>query len=161
MKLFSKIIASALLAAGVPVTAAAVYAQDQAIVLKGNVRLVKVTLDDGGENSVELVDPDTIVPGDKLIFTTAYSNTSAEPVQNFVVTNPVPPAVRLAADTDADLIVSVDDGQNWGRLADLSVEGEDGAVRAATHADVTHIRWTLATVAPGEKGQLEYSAIIR
>ena len=49
----------------------------------------------------------------------------------------------------------------WGNLAELSVEGEDGTLRSATHADVTHLRWTLASVAPGESGKLEYSAIIR
>ena len=161
MNLLTKIIVSALLASGGLTTAPALHAQDQAIVLEGGVKLVKVTLDDDGESSVELIEPDTIVPGDKLIFTTAYSNTGLEPVENFVVTNPVPPAVRLAEDSNFDLLVSVDNGENWGDLAELSVEGEDGNLRSATHADVTHLRWTLASVAPGESGKLEYSAIIR
>lgn len=161
MKLFNKILVIALAALTGAATVSAANAQGQAIALVGDVKLVKVNLDDGGETTTELVEPDTIVPGDKLIFTTAYNNTSNEPVTNFVVTNPLPEAVRLAGDADAGLTVSVDNGTNWGKIADLSVTEEDGKARAATHADVTHIRWTLATVAPGEAGQLEYPAIIR
>jgi len=78
-----------------------------------------------------------------------------------VVTNPLPAAVRLAPDADADLVVSVDGGESWGMLANLSVTEDDGSIRPAQHADVTHVRWTLALVRPGESGRLEYPAIIR
>lgn len=161
MKNFAKIAAAILLASGTMAASAPAFAQAQAIDLKGDVKLEKVMIDDGGEPSVELVEPGTIVPGDKLIFGTEYSNNSADPVTNFVVTNPVPNAVRLAPGAPADLTVSVDGGANWGQLAALSVEQADGTSRPAQHADVTHIRWTLAAVAPGEKGRLEYPAIIR
>ena len=43
----------------------------------------------------------------------------------------------------------------------LSVMAEDGGSRPAVQADVTHVRWTLPSVAPGESGRLEYPAIIR
>ena len=43
----------------------------------------------------------------------------------------------------------------------IDVTGEDGSSRAATHSDVTHVRWTLETIAPGDGGRLEYPAIIR
>ena len=161
MKNFAKIAAAILLASGTMSASAPALAQAQAIDLKGDVKLEKVMIDDGGERSVELVEPETIVPGDKLIFGTEYSNNSADPVTNFVVTNPVPNAVRLSPGAPADLTVSVDGGANWGQLAALSVEQADGTSRPAQHADVTHIRWTLASVAPGEKGRLEYPAIIR
>lgn len=161
MRNFAKIAAAILLASGTMSASAPALAQAQAIDLKGDVKLEKVMIDDGGERSVELVEPETIVPGDKLIFGTEYSNNSADPVTNFVVTNPVPNAVRLAPGAPADLTVSVDGGANWGQLAALSVEQADGTSRPAQHADVTHIRWTLASVAPGEKGRLEYPAIIR
>lgn len=161
MRNFAKIAAAILLASVTMSASAPALAQAQAIELKGDVKLEKVMIDDGGERSVELVEPETIVPGDKLIFGTEYSNNSADPVTNFVVTNPVPNAVRLANGAPADLTVSVDGGANWGQLAALSVEQADGTSRPAQHADVTHIRWTLASVAPGEKGRLEYPAIIR
>ena len=141
--------------------AAPAYAQQKDIDLKGDVKLEKVVTGENGEDTVELVTPDTIVPGDRLIFGTDYSNKGAQAVANFVVTNPVPKAVRLAPDASDELIVSVDGGESWGRLSTLTVAGDDGAQRAAAPEDVTHIRWTLASVAPGESGRLEYPAIIR
>ena len=136
-------------------------AQDQAISLSGSVMHETVSLDASGKEVTELVEPNTIVPGDRLIFRTDYNNGSDEAVDNFVVTNPLPPAVRLAPDADTTLIVSVDGGKSFGTLSQLSVIAEDGGSRPADQADVTHVRWTLPSVAPGESGRLEYPAIIR
>ena len=135
-------------------------AQDQAISLSGSVMHETVSLDASGKEVTELVEPNTI-PGDRLIFGTDYHNGSDEAVDNFVVTNPLPPAVRLAPDADTTLIVSVDGGKSFGTLSQLSVIAEDGGSRPAIQADVTHVRWTLPSVAPGESGRLEYPAIIR
>lgn len=140
------------------------FAQDQAeqpITLVGEVHAVVETTDEDGNTQVELVEPDTIVPGDRLLFGTSYTNSGTEAVENFVMTNPLPAPVRLAPDADPDLVVSVDSGTTWGRLAELTVTPEGDAPRAAQHADVTHIRWTLEVVEPGQSGRLEYPAIIR
>ncbi len=158
MKLLGKICA-ALMVIAIP--AAPAFAQDNAIELSGDVMAVKSSTDAAGNETTELVEPTVIVPGDRLIFGTDYTNSSDETVTNFVVTNPLPSAVALAVDADSALIVSVDGGQNWGVLSALTVSSEDGASRSAQHADVTHVRWTLASVAPGESGRLEYPAIIR
>ena len=136
-------------------------AQDRAISLSGSVMHETVSLDASGKEVTKLVEPNTIVPGDRLIFGTDYNNGSDEAVDNFVVTNPLPPAVRLAPDADTTLIVSVDGGKSFGTLSQLSVMAEDGGSRPAVQADVTHVRWTLPSVAPGESGRLEYPAIIR
>ena len=136
-------------------------AQDQAISLSGSVMHEMVSVDASGKEVTELVEPNTIVPGDRLIFGTDYNNGSDEAVDNFVVTNPLPPAVRLAPDADTRLIVSVDGGKTFGMLSQLSVLAEDGGSRPADQVDVTHVRWTLPSVAPGESGRLEYPAIIR
>ena len=153
-KLFAPVLALAM-------TAAPLGAQDSAMTLKGDVMLEQTVADETGNTTVRLVEPNTIVPGDRLVFGTEYANTSAETVENFVVTNPLPAAVRLAEDAPADLIVSVDGGSDWGQLSQLSVAGEDGTSRPASHADVTHVRWTLTRVAAGESGRLEYPAVIR
>ncbi|WP_284125106.1 hypothetical protein [Parerythrobacter aestuarii] len=133
----------------------------QPLQLSGDVMVEKTVVDDAGNSSTELVKPDVVVPGDRLIFGTEYHNTGAEPVEKFVVTNPLPSAVRLADDADPALVVSVDGGKSWGTLAELTVASDDMVTRAASAADVTHVRWTLAVVQPGEKGRLEYPAIIR
>ncbi len=136
-------------------------AQEQPISLVGDVMLEKVETNETGESKTTLVEPGVIVPGDRLIFGTDYANSGSEAVENFVVTNPLPKPVRLASDADPELTVSVDGGKNWGTLGALTVTSEAGEARAAAHADVTHVRWTLAVVKPGEKGRVEYPAIIR
>lgn len=158
MKTLHKLAAAISMSLALPASA---FAQDGAIALKGDVLVEKTVSDESGETKTVREAPGTIVPGDRLVFGTDYVNNSAEVVENFVVTNPLPSAVRLAPEAEADLTVSVDGGKAWGLLSELSVEGEDGAERTATHSDVTHIRWTLAAVQPGEQGRLEYPGIIR
>ena len=51
--------------------------------------------------------------------------------------------------------------EGLGALAALTITNSDGTTRPAAHADVTHVRWVLASIAPGEKGRLSYPAIIR
>ncbi len=162
MNTLKKMVAS-LLVLSLPIVPVA--AQDapaaNPVTLSGDVKAVKTVTDEAGSERTELVEPNKIIPGDRLIFGTDYANNSAEAVTDFVVTNPLPSAVRLAPDADADLTVSVDGAQSWGTLAELTITDENGATRTATHADVTHVRWTLASIAPGESGRLEYPAIIR
>jgi hypothetical protein len=129
--------------------------------LSGDVKAVKVTTDADGKERTELVAPSTIVPGDRLIFLTDYANNGTEAVSSFTVTNPLPAAVRLAPDADPALSVSVDGGKTWGVLAALTVASPDGSTRPASHADVTHVRWVIASIAPAATGQVSYPAIIR
>lgn len=133
----------------------------QPLTLSGDVKMEKTVENDDGTTVTAMVDPEVVVPGDRLVFGTDYRNSGAEAVENFIVTNPLPAAVRLADNADPALIVSVDGGTSWGRLAELQVKSDDGTSRAAAASDVTHIRWTLAVIAPGASGRLEYPAIIR
>lgn len=160
MKTLVKVIAPFLVSVAALPAAATVQAQSP-VSLSGDVMAVEVTTDDAGNEVTRLVEPSVIVPGDRLIFGTDYANNGNEPAENFVVTNPLPSAVRLAGDADPELTVSVDGGQTYGALSTLSVMAEDGTNRPASHEDVTHVRWTLARIAPGESGRLEYPAIIR
>jgi len=132
----------------------------QPIELKGQVQVEKIVVENGREKHV-LVEPKVVVPGDKLIFATAYRNTGSAAVNNFVVTNPIPAGVALAQDDSPLADVSVDGGKTWGKLSALTLTGKDGVKRAAQSSDVTHIRWTLASVAPGVSGTLSYHAVVR
>lgn len=137
-------------------------AQDrQAVALDGDVMVVKMTEADGAEPQEVLVKPDVVVPGDRLIFRTNYKNTSDELVENFTVTNPLASAVVLAPDTPTSQVASVDGGKTFGALSDLTVTQEDGASRPAMASDVTHLRWVLAALKPGELGQITFYAIVR
>lgn len=166
MKCIDKLI-FALAAAALALPTTPVVAQNAAqtasspMALKGDVKAVKIVTDADGKGSTELVEPSTIVPGDRLVFGTDYANHSAEPVTGFTVTNPLPAAVRLAPDADPALEVSVDGGKSWGVLAALTATNSDGTTRPATHDEVTHVRWVLASIAPGASGRLTYPTIIR
>jgi uncharacterized repeat protein (TIGR01451 family) len=146
------------------ITALAVPVQVQAetpLELAGYVTLEKVTITASGERQVERVEPRVVVPGDRLIFGTRFANRGAVPIEGFVVSNPVPPSVSLSGEIDPALLVSVDGGATWGRLAELAVVQADGSRRAALPGDVTNVRWVLPTVAPGESGTLEFPVTVR
>lgn len=146
---------------GAPALPLAAQDKPSPITLAGDVKAVKVVVAADGKERTELVEPDTIVPGDRLVFGTDYTNRGAETVTNFTVTNALPAAVRLASDADPALEVSVDGGKTFGILTALTIANADGTSRAATHADVTHVRWVLPSIAPGASGRLTYPAIIR
>ena len=115
---------------------------------------------ENGVSTLRLAEPEDVVPGDRLVFSTSYRNDSGEAVQNFVVTNPIPSAVALLQD-DASFEVSVDGGKTYASLASLSVSDGEASMRPAEPADVTHLRWTLASIAAGQSGTLTYHAIVR
>ncbi|MFO6448892.1 hypothetical protein ACLBKU_17305 [Erythrobacter sp. NE805] len=163
MKPINKLVLSlaAAVALAGPALPLAAQATPSPIALNGDVKAVKIVTDKDGKQRTELVEPDTIVPGDRLVFGTDYTNKGTEPVTNFVVTNPLPAAVQLAPDADPALELSVDGGKTWGVLAKLTATNPDGTTRPATHGDVTHVRWVLPAIAPGASGRLTYPAIIR
>ena len=156
-KLSIAFFASVAIFAAVPTTA---FAAPGAVVLKGDVKVETTVVEKGVERTV-LVTPKVVVPGNRLLFSTSYRNESATPVQNFVVTNPVPEGIAVAAPEAASLTVSVDGGKAWGKLATLTVKDAKGVARPAQAADVTHVRWTLATIAPGAAGSVAYHAIVK
>lgn len=152
------IIGALLVGLAAPAAQAAMPAQP--VVLTGEVKVDRIVVENGAEKHV-LSDPEVVVPGDRLVFRTIYHNPGAQPVKDFVVTNPVPAGVMLAPEGAEAHLVSVDGGKTWGRLAALSLAGEAGASRPATSADVTHLRWVVAQIAPGVHGAVTYNAIVR
>ena len=139
---------------------AAAQAAPAAISLKNDVMLEKTVIENG-KSSVTLVEPKVVVPGDRLIYTIRYHNDGALPATNYVMTDPLPSAVVLAPDSATGSEVSVDGGTTWGPLASLKVSDGQGGLRAALASDVTHLRWTIAQIAPGGAGQVEFHAIVR
>jgi uncharacterized repeat protein (TIGR01451 family) len=136
------------------------HAEPQPVELHGDVKLEKTVIENGATKQL-LVEPAVVVPGDRLLFSTTYRNTGAEPVKNFVVTNPLPAGVALSDLGAEPAQVSVDGGKAWGALAALKVADGKGGQRAAVTGDVTHVRWTLALVQPRAAGALSFQAIVR
>lgn len=144
-----------------PVLPLAAQTAAPAVSVNGDIKAEKTVTAPDGKTRVELVEPETFLPGDRLVFGQNYVNTSADVVTNFTITNPLPEAVRLAPDADPALELSADGGKTWGKLGSLSVTNSDGTTRPATHADVTHVRWVLASIAPGASGRVAFPVIIR
>lgn len=128
------------------------------VTLDGDVKVIRIVEQNGAERET-LLEPTQVVPGDRLVFTTSYGNDTGEAVDDFVITNPLPDAVMLAE--GGDFSVSVDGGQNFAPLVQLTLAEEAGGTRAAVLADVTHLRWTLPTLAVGETGSVQYFATVR
>lgn len=129
-----------------------------AVALKGDVKVVRETTQNG-KTTQTLEEPGRVLPGDKLVFTTSYTNSGSEAATDFVVTNPLPAPVKLAKVDSFE--VSVDGGKTFGKLETLKATGADGAQRAAELGDVTHVRWRVASIAPGASGEVKYFAEVR
>ncbi|APG63347.1 hypothetical protein LPB140_11735 [Sphingorhabdus lutea] len=163
-----------LLAAGSGIVMAqhahAAMVQDQSdVVLNSSILVEKSEIDANGNAKITLKTPKEtpILPGDKLRITLNYENRGALPVEGFTANNKVHDAVQLVEIRENWAIITVDGGKNWGKLSDLTVEEvneETGEkiVRPAIASDVTHIRWTFPeSIAPKEKGTLEFTALVR
>jgi uncharacterized repeat protein (TIGR01451 family) len=134
------------------------HAEAPAVALKGEVKVVR-QVTENGKTRETLEEPNQVLPGDRLVFTTRYTNGGSEPATDFVVTNPLPAPVKLARVDSFE--VSVDGGKTFGAIAQLKVTGADGKPRAAELGDVTHVRWRVASIAPGASGEVKYFAEVR
>lgn len=154
---------TAVIATTLMFTPAAGLAQQKPVTLSSDVKLVRIidNAEQGEGPTTELVDPVTVVPGDTLAFTISYRNAGGESVTDFVIVNPVPANMRLTAESAAATEVSVDGGQSWGMLDTLTLALEEGGQRPATAEDVTHLRWKIALLTPGENGSTWFRAIVR
>lgn len=130
------------------------------IALAGEIKVRKQVVDHGVEREV-LVEPQVVIPGDKLVFRTTYRNTSAEIVRDFVITNRLPAGVALSPDAAQSALVSVDGGKSWGKLDVLEVNDGAGNKRPALASDVTHLRWVLPEIKPGGSGEVTYDASVQ
>lgn len=155
---FLAAVASLALAGAAAFSPAPAHAQQGAVTLKGEVKLVR-TVTSNGKTSETFEAPGQVVPGDRLLFATRYTNAGSQPATDFVVVNPLPQPIRLAA---ADgLEVSIDGGKTFGVLAALRKTDVDGTARPAALDDVTHVRWRLASISPGGSGELRYFGEVR
>jgi uncharacterized repeat protein (TIGR01451 family) len=133
LALFAACIAPHALGAGVEITNQAMREVEQ----KG--------LD--GTTSVKLAEMKSATPGERVRFVIQVHNGSTRPAEKLVVTNPVPSDVEFQSASEG-AEVSVDGGKTFGALAQLTVKPTAGTPRAAQFADVTHVRWRLASSVP-------------
>lgn len=116
-----------------------------------------------GSTFMKTVPVATVVPGTEVTYVITYRNSGEQPAADVVIDNPVPAELEYIGTADGLAVdsVSVDGGQQYGTLSELTVTADDGALRPAQTVDVTHLRWTLETLAPGAEGKLTFVAKVK
>ena len=132
------------------------------VALSSEVFVERTTTDASGRQSISLLPPSVVTPGDHLVFVLNYRNNGSAPAANFVVSNPIPESVSYDRSESAGSVISVDGGRTWGALETLSVRNADGTSRPAAATDVTHVQWRLAHPIPaGASGSLRFRGVVK
>ncbi|MEM7432360.1 MAG: hypothetical protein AAF351_10575 [Pseudomonadota bacterium] len=124
-----------------------------------------VVMNENGEQETTLVPAETVVPGERVIYTITFENVSDQPAGDVVITNPISDNLIYvdgsAFGPGTDIEFSVDGGQSFAAANELTVD-EDGASRAATVDDFTHIRWVMQNeLAVGAQGTARFTAQLK
>jgi uncharacterized repeat protein (TIGR01451 family) len=122
----------------------------------------EVTIAATGETERRLVPAATVVPGDDVVYTITFVNTSDESADNIVITNPLAGELTYVSGSafgpGTTIEFSVDGGMNFAAAEELTVT-EDGAVRPASAGDFTHIRWVMQNeLQAGAQGLAQFRA---
>ena len=116
----------------------------------------------GGTRTVlQTPDETKVTPGDRIVYVFSYHNQGAQAASGFNLVDPVPATVAFAGTDDSSAIVSVDGGKTWGPLPTLKVVQADGTQRNALPTDVTHVRWSFATIPAGQTGKLSFRGVVK
>jgi uncharacterized repeat protein (TIGR01451 family) len=118
-----------------------------------------------GVQSTIIAESQTKTPGDLLRYQITVSNAGPDAADDVVINQPVPAELRYDGDERADTPVSVDGGESYGPISTrtVTVQSADGGFtnRPATFADVTHVRWTIGSVKPGEKISVSFRGVLK
>lgn len=123
---------------------------------------IEVATEDG-RTEIRQVPATRVIPGTEVIYVIDYGNVGDGPVENVAITNPIPDELAYVGEDGAIPVttVSVDDGAQYGELAELTVPGPDGELRPAQPSDVTHLRWVLPALPAGGDGAVSFRARVR
>lgn len=116
--------------------------------------------------TVERMAPDTIIPGDRVLYALTYVNDNNDVVNDIVLTMPVPSAIAFidgtAENPNTEIVYSADGGATYGSRESRMAIDDLGQMRAANADEITHVRWTVITpVAPGQQGELSFAGLLR
>ncbi|MDH3615916.1 MAG: hypothetical protein OEQ90_05520 [Gammaproteobacteria bacterium] len=132
--------------------------------VRTTVQKEEVVVNDAGEAEKRLVPAEVVVPGESVFYTITFTNVSAEPADNVVITNPIAEDLMYvegsAFGPGMDILFSVDGGETFAAANELTVV-EDGEVRNAEAADFTHVRWVMQNdLEVGAQGTARFAAVL-
>ena len=146
-------------------TSVLALAQEQAhLDVNTVVQKEEIFVNENGEQERRLVDANTVIPGERVVYTITFRNISDQPADNVIITNPIDSNLTYvdgSAFGPGTLIeFSVDGGKTWGTPDALQVS-EDTGVRPAEAKDFTHVRWIVENdVAAGALGVVRFTAVL-
>lgn len=119
-----------------------------------------------GTNITRLVSAEEVTPGEKIVYTVAYTNNAAEAATDIVLAMPVPADVRFiegTAERDGAIVrYSADGGASFVERDALVLPAVGGGTRAANADDITHIQWKIAGPVPvGTSDKILFKARLR
>ncbi len=166
---FSKVkwlIPGALIAFGISMDFSMASNANSPVSITSQVKELVQQVDANGQSHLVAVNPDRIVPGDRILYTTKVTNNGARASDNIVITNPIPEHVRYLGGTatgdNFTIVYSVDGGEQWGQPEQLQVKQADGTVRQAQPAEYTHIRWQYrSALQPAEVRRVSFQALLK
>jgi len=105
-------------------------------------------------------------PGDELVITVTFLNTTQHALDGLRITQPIPPSMRYVEGSGvgpgSEVLYSVDGGETYGQPNELRVITADGSRRVATAGDYTHVRWLIkAPLAAGARAFVRFRANVR
>lgn len=123
----------------------------------------------GGKTVTKRVPATSVEPGQKLFFIIRYSNTGTSAAKNVVLENPIPKNALYVAGSakgkGSSVTFSVDNGQNFAPADELRVRitdanGNQESVKAGPE-NYTNVRWTVAAIEAGARGQVSYAVTVK
>lgn len=157
MKIFMSVILMSL-------AALAVAQEARHLDVQTTVQKEEVVVNEAGETQKRLVPAEIVVPGESVIYTITFTNVSAEPADNIVITNPIAEDLMYvegsAFGPGMDIQFSVDGGVTFATAEELTVVDE-GEVRGARAGDFTHVRWVMQNdLEAGAQGIARFAAVL-
>ena len=136
---------------------------------KGHIELTtvaeieKVVVNETGEKETMLVPAAKVLPGDEVIYRITYRNISDKPVENIVITDPVPEHMFYkggsASGEGMEITFSIDGGKTYDTPDKLIKTLDDGSKVMAEASEYTNISWAMKRdLQPGEKGEVSFWA---
>jgi uncharacterized repeat protein (TIGR01451 family) len=129
----------------------------------------EMTVVKDGKPQKKLVAASKFAPGDVIVYSISYNNAGNEVATNAVIDDPIPEGTTYvngsATGAGSDITFSIDKGKNYMKPSYLlyEVKGANGAAekRVASPDEYTNIRWTIASIPPGGKGEAAFRVKVK
>ena len=118
-----------------------------------------------GTETLKREKADTVVPGEKIVYSINYYNDLDKAAENVVLVMPVPSELALiegSADiSGAETTYSADGGKSFAAREKVVVTLADNSTRIADASDITHVKWMVASITPDKRGSLSFKGKLK